>query len=471
MPTQNHKPLPDKRQTASPEREAAIAKFWDKYIDIIHKKGIKEPFDRWFVIRARQYIEAFPDKRLALHSTDDLTEYLEILGRNSSWQAWQFRQAVDAIELLLREMVHLSWVDTFDWEHWRASAKTLSNQHPTMAREVRTGVHGTPGDTATAQKQHHALIERVTAIIRRRDYSIRTEQAYVSWMIRFIAFHHGRDPAELDTSAISTFLEHLALDRNVSSSTQNQALNALVFLYKQVLGRELGELESFARAKRPKRMPVVMSIGEVRRLLDTMHGIFGLQAGLLYGAGLRLMECVRLRVQDLDFEYRQINVRNGKGMKDRVVPLPDSLIEPVKTHLANVKSMHNADLEQGNGEVYLPGALARKYPNAAREWKWQYVFPSQRLSLDPRSQRVRRHHLHENGLQKAVKQAAKAAGIEKKVSCHTFRHSFATHLLERGYDIRTVQELLGHANVSTTMIYTHVLNRGGKGVQSPLDAL
>jgi integron integrase len=471
MSSQNHNPSPDRRQTDTPEREAAIARFWDKYIDMIHKKGIKEPFDRWFVIRARQYIEAFQDKRLALHSADDLTGYLETLGRNSSWQAWQFRQVVDAIELLLREMVHLSWVDTFDWEHWRASARTLSDQHPTMAREARTRAHGTSGDTATTRKQHHALIERMMAEIWRRGYSIRTEQSYISWVVRFIAFHHGRDPAGLDMSAISTFLEHLALDRNVSSSTQNQALNALVFLYKQVMGQELGELESFARAKRPKRMPVVLSIGEVRRLLDAMHGVFHLQAGLLYGAGLRLMECVRMRVQDVDFDYRQINVRNGKGMKDRVVPLPDLLIEPLKAHLAVVKSIHDVDLAGGNGEVYLPDALSRKYPGAAKEWKWQYVFPSRRLSLDPRSQRVRRHHLHENGLQKAVKRAAYVAGIEKKVSCHTFRHSFATHLLERGYDIRTVQKLLGHANVSTTMIYTHVLNRGGKGVQSPLDAL
>jgi len=471
MSSQNHNPSLDKRQTTTPEREAAIAHFWDKYIAIIHKKGIKEPFDRWFVIRARQYIEAFPDKRLALHTEADLSGYLDMLGRKQVWQAWQFRQAVDAIELLLREMVHLPWVDAFDWEHWRASAQELSGQHPTLAREAQTHTHASSADDSTVRKQHHALLERMVAEIRRRGYSIRTEQTYLSWAVRFIGFHQGHDPAGLDMSAISSFLEHLALARNVSSSTQNQALNALVFLYKQVLGRELGELESFARAKRPKQMPVVLSVDEVRRLLDAMHGIFRLQAGLLYGAGLRLMECVRMRVQDVDFDYRQINVRNGKGMKDRVVPLPDSLIEPLKEHLAAVKRMHDEDLAQGYGEVYLPDALSRKYPAAAKELKWQYVFPSQRLSLDPRSQRVRRHHLHENGLQKAVKQAAKAAGIEKRASCHTFRHSFATHLLERGYDIRTVQELLGHANVSTTMIYTHVLNRGGKGVQSPLDAL
>ncbi len=218
MPSQNHNPSPGKRQTATPEREAAIARFWDQYIDIIHKKGINEPFDRWFVIRARQYIEAFPVKRLALHSADDLTGYLEMLGRKQSWQAWQFRQAVDAIEMLLREMVHLSWVDGFDWEHWRASARVLSDRHPTMAREARTRTHGTPDDAATVRKQHHDLIERMVAEIRRRGYSIRTEQTYISWAVRFIGFHHGRDPADLDMSAISSFLEHLALARNVSSS-------------------------------------------------------------------------------------------------------------------------------------------------------------------------------------------------------------------------------------------------------------
>jgi len=470
MPVQNHNPLPGKKQTDSPEREAAIARFWNQYITVIHDKGIKEPFDRWFVIRARHYIEAFPDKRLAQHSEADLRGYLEMLGRKGSWLGWQFRQALDAIELLLREMVSVPWVDDFDWQQWRASTKELSDQHPTVAREMQTAAPSPPYEIAPAQ-QHPELIARMKAEIRRRGYSIRTEQTYISWVARYIGFHQGHNPADLDMSAISSFLEHLALARNVSSSTQNQALNALVFLYKQVLGQELGKLESFVRAKRPKRLPVVLTPGEVRRLLGGMHGVFRLQAGLLYGAGMRLMECVRLRVQDVDFEYRQIIVRNGKGMKDRVVPLPDSCIEPLQIHLAEVKRLFKQDLAEGHGEVFLPDALARKYPKAATEWRWQYVFPSQRLSVDPRSKQVRRHHLHENGLQKAVKQAANAAGIEKRASCHSLRHSFATHLLEHGYDIRTVQELLGHADVSTTMIYTHVLNKGGAGVQSPLDAL
>jgi len=474
MPVQNHNPLPGKRQTDSPEREAAIARFWNQYIAAIHDKGIKEPFDRWFVIRARHYIEAFPDKRLALHSDADLSEYLDMLGRKGEWKGWQFKQAVDAIELLLREMVHLPWVDAFDWQRWKASAKELSDQHPTLARELPSGAPAAPSNYPSNQQasaQHAEIIARMKAEIRRRGYSIRTEQTYISWANRYIGFHQGHHPADLDMSAISSFLEHLALVRNVSTSTQNQALNALVFLYQQVLGQELGKLESFVRAKRPKRLPVVLTTDEVRRLLGGMHGVFHLQAGLLYGAGMRLMECIRLRVQDVDFGYRQITVRNGKGMKDRVVPLPDSCVDALQTHLISTKTLFEQDIADGHGAVFLPDALAVKYPNAATEWRWQYVFPSQRLSVDPRSKQVRRHHLHENGLQKAVKQAANAAGIEKRVSCHSLRHSFATHLLEHGYDIRTVQELLGHADVSTTMIYTHVLNKGGAGVQSPLDAL
>jgi integron integrase len=279
------------------------------------------------------------------------------------------------------------------------------------------------------------------------------------------------DPAQLDADRIVAFLEDLAVRGQVSASTQNQALNALVFLYKQVLGVELGTLDEFVRAKRPKRLPVVLERGEVARLLNALEGTQQLMASLLYGTGMRLMEAVRLRVQDVDFAYRQILVRDGKGQKDRVVPLPTRLEAALQEQLSKTRLLHQQDLDQGYGEVFLPDALARKWPNAHKEWIWQYLFPSGRLSVDPRSGKTRRHHLHENGLQKAIKVAAQRAGINKKVNCHCLRHSFATHLLESGYDIRTVQELLGHADVSTTMIYTHVLNRGGQGVRSPLDHL
>jgi integron integrase len=270
---------------------------------------------------------------------------------------------------------------------------------------------------------------------------------------------------------IEAFLTHLAIDLKVSASTQNQAFNALLFLYRQVLGKELAENINAKRAKRPRRLPTVMSKDEVKRILRAMSGTHQLMAKLFYGSGLRLMECVRLRVKDIDFEINQIVVRDAKGMKDRVTLLPETVKQPVKDHLAFVKTVHEKDMSQGHGGVFMPGALARKYPNASRQWGWQYVFPADRLSPDPRTDALRRHHIHETSVQKAVKRAAKLAGIGKPVSCHTFRHSFATHLLEDGYDIRTVQELLGHKDVRTTMIYTHVIGKGGMGVKSPFDTL
>jgi integron integrase len=291
---------------------------------------------------------------------------------------------------------------------------------------------------------------------------------------RFIVFCELRPPEELGEEEITRFLEDLAVRGNVAASTQNQALNALLFFYQQVLEKPLERMDDFKRAKRPKNLPVVLDRVEVRHLLEQLESaqkVHYLMASLLYGTGMRLMECVRLRVQDVDFHYHQIVVRKGKGEKDRVVPLPQRLEEPLKAHLTTVREWHEEDLQRGFGEVFLPEALAKKWPNAAAEWIWQYVFPSGRLSVDPRSGQTRRHHLHENSLQKSVKAAAQRAGIPKKVNCHCLRHSFATHLLESGYDIRTVQELLGHSDVSTTMIYTHVLNRGGLGVSSPLDGL
>ncbi|HYE34140.1 MAG TPA: integron integrase [Methylocaldum sp.] len=270
---------------------------------------------------------------------------------------------------------------------------------------------------------------------------------------------------------VERFLTHLAVDRNVAASTQNQALSAILFLYKDVLGIELPWLSEVRRAKKPERLPLVLTVEEVKRVLARLDGQHWLMASLLYGAGLRLLECVRLRVKDVDFGYKQITVRDGKGQKDRMTMLPQAVIEPLKAHLEKVKVLHEHDVEEGYGEVYLPYALERKYPNAGREFGWQYVFSAQHRSRDPRSGKERRHHLDEQSLQRAMKKAVRAAGLTKPASCHTLRHSFATHLLQSGYDIRTVQELLGHKDVSTTMIYTHVLNRGGMGVNSPLDGL
>jgi len=312
------------------------------------------------------------------------------------------------------------------------------------------------------------LCRSVRDAIRLKHYSIRTEQAYVNWIKRYIYFHNVRHPAEMGAPEVQAFLTHLAVEGNVAASTQNQALSALLFLYKKVLHQDLGPIDAM-RAKKPKRLPSVLTKEEVHSVLGHLSGTHLLTAKLLYGSGLRLMECLLLRVKDLDFAHRQILVRDGKGEKDRVTMLPESLVSPLQDHLRIVKRTHEEDLAKGYGAVYLPYALERKYPNAEREWLWQYIFPANRLSVDPRSGIVRRHHIHESSLQKAVRAAAQATGIPKRISPHTFRHSFATHLLEAHYDIRTVQELLGHKDVKTTMIYTHVLNRGGLAVRSPLD--
>ncbi|WPL16844.1 Tyrosine recombinase XerC [Thiorhodovibrio winogradskyi] len=474
-----------------PEYRATILnaedRFWERFIDLARTNGIKETAIRWHVHRAERYLKAFPGKRLAQHTVDDVTGYLEEAGRLGRLKDWKFVQTVDAIQNLL-DTARAPVAEQVDWAFWRDSARALDADHPTVARETLPAVAGKTADQQVSgyvfkrkqnapspldavRESHHTLLERMIAEIRRRKYSIRTEQAYEAWVCRFILFCDNRDPADLGSGRPRAFLEDLAVRGNVSASTQSQALNALAFFYQQVLGRSLDDMADFVRAKRPKRLPVVLERSEVARLLAGIGGTQHLMAALLYGTGMRLMECVRLRVQDIDFPYHQILVRDGKGQKDRVVPLPAKLEQPLREQLEKVRDLHEQDLVQGFGEVFLPDALAQKWPNAPKEWIWQYVFPSGRLSVDPRSGKMRRHHVHENGLQKAIKAAAERAGIAKRVNCHCLRHSFATHLLESGYDIRTVQELLGHADVSTTMIYTHVLNRGGQGVRSPLDGL
>jgi integron integrase len=305
--------------------------------------------------------------------------------------------------------------------------------------------------------------------LRVKHYSIRTEQAYVDWIRRFILFHKKRHPADMGEEDIAAFLSHLAIDETVAAATQNQALSALLFLYQQVLERKLDYIAGVERVRRPAKLPVVFTRDEARAVLVHPKGDYHLMVHLLYGSGLRLLECLRLRVKDIDFGYRQIIVREGKGMRERVTLLPERLCRPLQAHLARVKQLHQQDLARGGGAVYLPSALHRKYPNAARQWAWQYVFPASKVSIDPRSGEKRRHHVAEKNLQNAVKQAIRAAGIAKAASCHTFRHSFATHLLESGYDIRTVQELLGHKDISTTMIYTHVCNKPGLSIRSPVD--
>jgi integron integrase len=315
------------------------------------------------------------------------------------------------------------------------------------------------------------LLDQVRDALRVRHYSLRTEASYLQWIRRFILFHDKRHPMDMGERDITAFLTSLAVEKHVAPSTQNQALAAILFLYKEILGRELDWMGDIVRAKRTQRVPEVLAPEQVRQLISQLEGIHQLLARLLYGTGMRLMEALRLRVRDLDFHYRQVSVRNGKGGKDRVTVLPESLGQPLREQLVRAKAVHDKDLAEGFGRVYLPYALARKYPAADREWGWQYVFPAANRARDPRTGVIRRHHVYEQNLQRAIKQAAHDLGFSNRVTTHTLRHSFATHLLESGSDIRTVQELLGHADVKTTMIYTHVLQRGGRGVRSPLDQL
>ncbi len=315
------------------------------------------------------------------------------------------------------------------------------------------------------------LLDQVREVIRRKHYSIRTEQSYVDWVRRFILYHRKRHPKDLGKSEVTEFLNYLAVNRKVVASTQNQALSALVFLYREVLNQEFGWLANLKYAKRSERITVVFSADEVRSVLSSLDGVYWIMVNILYGAGLRTMETLHLRIPDIDFEYRQTIVRNGKGQKDRSSMLPEILIDPFKKQIDKVGLIHKMDLIDGYGAVYLPFALDRKYPGASKEFKWQYLFPAAKRSVDPRSGIIRRHHIGQSPIQRTVRSAVKTNKILKNATCHTFRHSFATHLLEAGYDIRTVQELLGHKDVSTTMIYTHVMKKGRKGVQSPADLL
>lgn len=314
------------------------------------------------------------------------------------------------------------------------------------------------------------LFDRVRAVMRRRHYAYKTEKSYIHWMKRFIVFHNMKPPREMGAAEVEAFLTYLAVNQKVAPSTQNQALSALIFLYREVYQQNTNWDLNAERATAPRYLPTVLTLEEVQCILSLLSGVYQLLAKVLYGSGLRLSEGISLRVKDLDFSQHQIVIRDAKGRESRVTMLPTSLVALLAEHLQWVRRLHQQDLALGYGSVYLPYALSRKYPNAEREWIWQYVFPSFSRSLDPHSGVCRRHHLHESGMQKAVKQAVQTSGIQKRISCHTFRHSFATHLLQNGYDIRTVQELLGHKDVKTTMIYTHVLNRGGRGVRSPLDS-
>jgi integron integrase len=381
-----------------------------------------------------------------------------VVGRR--WDQQERHWTVPHTEAALAHLLALFADEPFEIEPSLRPVGVPGNWEPPLEPETR--------HTVAAMSQ---LLDQVRQAIRTRHYSYRTEKAYVGWIRRFILFHDQRDPTEMGASEVSRFLTSLAVDRRVASSTQNQALAALLFLYKDVLGRDPGWLDDVVHAKRPQRLPVALARQEVHDLLAALDGISWIMGMFLYGAGLRLMECLRLRVKDVDFGRGEVLVREGKGDKDRVTMLPSAVVPRLNAHLERVRTLHAADLAAGFGRVALPDALARKYPHADREWGWQWVFPASTISADPRTGERRRHHLHESVPQRAIREARRRVGIAKPVGPHTLRHCFATHLLEAGYDIRTVQELLGHSDVRTTMIYTHVLNRGGRGVQSPADRL
>jgi integron integrase len=395
----------------------------------------------------------------ATHDRDAIERFVSYIGPEFALKEWQVEQVREALQIFI--------ADNPEQPPDKISPDAVADHpgpvHGEIFRDAVT-------DLAALRKLHGGLLDRLISEIRVRHYSIRTERAYVDWLCRFIVFHKMASPVKLSAPHIKQYLDYLAQTRQVSASTQNQALNAIVFFYVNVLKQETGGFDDFTRAKRPLHVPAVLSKDEVGRLIKGLDGPYHTMAGLLYGSGLRLMECVRLRVKDADFERGQILVRNGKGQKDRVTMLPKAYEKGLRTCIETARELYNKDRVKNAVNAYVWPALQRKYPNAGKEWPWQYIFPSQRLSVDPRTSLVRRHHVDENALQRQVKAAALKAGIPKNVSCHTLRHSFATHLLESGADIRTVQELLGHSDVSTTMIYTHVLNRPGMAVKSPADA-
>ena len=398
---------------------------------------------KWYIIWVRKLEKSMKGKSLRQVDRKDIEDFLATLSNSPSIAPWQVDQAADSLSILIGSIFGQEWV------------YSVRSPAPPPPPYIPVPV----GDDS---------IDRLRYTIRCRNYSVRTEKSYAFWVSRFLSF--CRDcVVEPGTNAVRAFLERLVISGNMSASTQSQALNALAFHFKNVLGEPLGDLGDFRKSKRPKKLPIVLSREEVRRLLDALDRTHQLPAALLYGAGLRLLEVLQLRVKDIDFDRRQIQVHDGKGQKDRMTVLPDHWRDRLTVHLVEVKKIYEGDLTAGYaGSTFGPG-LERKYPNAPREWAWQYVFPATRLCIEPLTGKTRRHHLHETALQRAVKAAAIRINIAKPVGCHTLRHCFATHLLESGSDIRTVQELLGHSDVQTTMIYTHVLNRPGLAVRSPAD--
>lgn len=443
--------------------------FWITYNNILKANGIKKSAIPWYVKHARKFVKGHRSQSKINDSV--LEKYLGNDSQNPNLTDWMFSQQVHALQLLFTEHPQLNVQLTIDWDHWRYNGKSLEPSHPTLARASGNL------DAALSNDYYRNLFtlykdtaEKLVTDLRTRNYAFRTEQSYLHWTLRFFAFCKPLKVDSLTHHHVKQFLEDLALSRHVSASTQNQALNAIVYLFRHVLSQSLEEFD-FKRASRPRKIPTVLSREEISSLLKQLRGTHLLMAGLMYGSGMRLMECVTLRVMDIDFSHNYIVVHASKGNKDRRVPLPKIYFDSLRKQINKVRSQHQQDITDGYGDVFIPPALLRKYPAASKDFAWQYIFPSSRIGTDPVSGARRRHHLHQSALQRQIKQASRTAGINKRVTSHTLRHSFATHLLESGSDIRTVQELLGHAHVETTMIYTHVMNQPGLAVRSPADTL
>lgn len=446
-----------------PQKPKNVNEFWDKFQSLIIDTGLSEADAAQYVRWGQQFAKSMRGP-IRSRTAMDVDRFLASLSTKSELRSWQVAQARDALLMLYHQFLNLP---LFDGQYSAAAAQPKT----APARRPAAKFADTLSPASEIESSHADVMHALRSEIRLRHYSMRTESSYTQWVVRYIAFHKGADPKKLKAQHIREYLSYLAEKRKVAASTQNQALNALVFLYTQVFKLNPGRFDNFVRSKRPAKVPLVLAREEVVLLFNEMKGVPKLMVQLMYGAGLRLMECVRLRIKDVDFGQGQIVVRNGKGRKDRVTLLPEANVGNLKRQIEKARKLFEQDLSAGRQGADIEPAQHRKTPAAAKNWIWQYVFPSMRLSVDPESGLARRHHFHPNSVQKSVKTAARAAGLSKQVSCHTLRHSFATHLLEAGADIRTVQDLLGHSDVATTMIYTHVLNRPGVAVKSPADML
>ncbi len=444
---------------------------WARFSQGLLARGIVAGKHDFFRNWVRKFIGFVKPRKWDQARRDDVEQFLDLLMREGK-AGWQVAQASEALELFYREVAPMDWAR----HDWPGTPSTLELPKGRPAEVPRPPIRSAGearfegrSDSGNLEERWAGFLGEVEQRLRTERYAYRTEQSYLDWVKRFLLFVRPKERSDLNQAAVEEYLAYLALERRVAASTQNQAFNAILFLFRHVLKAEMGSLEGVPRAQTSRRLPVVLSKKEVARLFAEMRGVGLLMAKLMYGSGLRVMECVRLRVKDVDFANSYVVVREGKGGKDRLVPLPVSLVADLEAHLKVVRALWERDRAMGAGGVFLPDALSLKYPSAGKEWGWFWVFPSDSESRDPRSGLMRRHHLHEGGIQQLVKRAALRAALVKPVSPHSLRHSFATHLLENGHDIRTVQELLGHADVSTTMIYTHVLNRPGIAVRSPLD--